>query len=370
MKIKIKVEDLVKALEFVSPAVGHKSPVEACKFVKITSSSVTATNTRTELKAPLNPQEVTDSGEYLVDFGKLYSLSKAYDADAFMTLTLTETEAKVQCKRSSAKLKTLDVEFPVMKPLDNPYTLTVDSKAISEAVTKVSVAAPPRSKLDPSRPEMNGVYIHGNGQNVLVVATDGKRMHVSAIDSHNAGYDFKAIVPIDNTFIISKCITASEGDVDILSDGALISFEKDGFYVKSSLIDKNYLPYKRLIPDNLIHSISFNSDQFKSAVNKISSVTSGDLYSRSSIYIKAGAKEAVIRGWSSDQNSDANDCIPVSVELEEDFQLGFNPQYILDGVKLFGEDSVEMSIHKNPNGTRMIKFENNGTLAIAGEVRL
>lgn len=367
MKLKIKVEDFLPALEYISPAIQDKNVIPETRFMKIAHNYVVGTDTKIELTAKINPTEVSDEGVFLVDFQKLFNLTRAYEQDAFLTLSITESSATVTCKKSKAKLNVLNASaFPSMVIGDEVKSFSTNGAILSETMSSVGMAMPPvTAKKADARPALNGLFVESSSEGVNIVASDGLRLNKSSVSATKAE-DFSIIIPSLSVGLVAKTLAQIDDTVTIQTDEQVLVIKTNERVIKTTLVQYTYPDYKRIIPNNVAATIKFKSSQFKDAVKRITAVTNKDKYSHGVIDVSPQDTEGTIRGKSVDRSESA-DVIPMSCESEAPVEIGFNTSYLLAAISIFDDEMVELTIH---NPTNVMKIEKDDTIAVCAPVRI
>ncbi|MFP3040519.1 DNA polymerase III subunit beta [Treponema primitia] len=233
-------------------------------------------------------------------------------------------------------------EFPVPST-NNLFELPV--KEFKEMILQTVFAV----SDDETRYFMNGVFFEKQGEKLIMVATDGRRL---AYIDKEVGADIKdfagIIVPPKILNIIMKR-AGDEGLVAISITDKVIFIKFGSYQLSSVLIEGQFPNYHRVIPESQIHSFSMNRFEVLDALRRVSL-----LVEQKSRRVYLGVAPGVITISSEESDiGTAKEEIPCKYDGEE-ISIALNYRYIEEPLKVMFED--EISIHfTEPNKVITIK---------------
>ena len=218
-------------------------------------------------------------------------------------------------------------EFPRVPELKGGSTITLEGDALARMVERTAYA----TSDEPARPQLNGVFVHGNDKHISFVATDGHRLARSMRDGAFAELSKDGVIVPGRVFAtVSKFAQEATSPVEIrIADGrnhAGFSTQVGEYRVQvfARLIEGPYPNYEQVIPkDNprelivartdLIEAVDIVASHADTSTQQIRFSLRGGKFSVSSATADFGAGEQ-------------------SVEAEyggEDMEIGYNAKYLL-----------------------------------------
>ncbi len=218
-------------------------------------------------------------------------------------------------------------EFPRVPELKGGSTITLEGDALARMVERTAYA----TSDEPARPQLNGVFVHGNDKHIAFVATDGHRLARSTRDGAFGELSKDGVIVPGRVFAtVSKFAQEATSPVEVrIADGrnhAGFSTQVGEYRVQvfARLIEGPYPNYEQVIPkDNprelivartdLIEAVDIVASHADTSTQQIRFSLRGGKFSVSSATADFGAGEQ-------------------SVEAEyggEDMEIGYNAKYLL-----------------------------------------
>jgi DNA polymerase-3 subunit beta len=383
MKVICDRSALLSAINLVSGVVASRSPRVQLTCVKLTATkngkvgelTLLGTDAELSLRLRLAQVDVHQPGEILIPADKLRQIVSAEDAEPTLTLEAQEQALHIRGADATFKVFGYDAaEFPpipdfaqvVAGSADMPKARTVftlSGGALNALVARTAFA----TARENSRYAINGVLLKRDGKKLEMVATDGRRLALcrGTITGEKADKDAKAvqcIIPSKALGMIQKLVGDAEEHVQIAigDNQAHFSFgssaggtESAGRAVLSSnLVEGAFPPYEDVIPKDQDKRISMDRDVLSSAVRRAALLTNEE--SRGvRMQFRAKAKQLELSSRAPEMG-EANVIVGVTGYEGDDIEIGFNPQFITDALKVVTEPEVIMEL-KAPNKAGLFK---------------
>ncbi|MDX2118753.1 MAG: DNA polymerase III subunit beta [Planctomycetota bacterium] len=383
MKVICDRSALLSAINLVSGAVASRSPRVQLTCVKLTATkngkagelTLLGTDAELSLRLRLAQVDVHQPGEILVPADKLRQIVSAEDAEP--TLTLEAQEQALHIRGADATFKVFGYDTAEYPPIPDFAQVVAGSADLPKARTVFTLSAAALNALvartafatarENSRYAINGVLLKRDGKKLEMVATDGRRLALcrGTITAEKADKDAKAvqcIIPSKALGMIQKLVGDAEEHVQIAigDNQAHFSFgssaggtEGHGRAVLSSnLVEGAFPPYEDVIPKDQDKRISMDRDVLSSAVRRAALLTNEE--SRGvRMQFRSKAKQLELSSRAPEMG-EANVIVGVSGYDGEDIEIGFNPQFITDALKVVTEPEVIMEL-KAPNKAGLLK---------------
>jgi DNA polymerase-3 subunit beta len=196
---------------------------------------------------------------------------------------------------------------------------------------------------DETRYFLNGTYFEKDGENVIMVATDGKRLSYieKTIDAEIP--DFNGIIIPPKVLNMVKKLASGEGSLKLASTDKNIYIDFDEQQITSALIDGQFPNYKKVIPREQLYNVSLNRMELLESIRRIS------------ILVEQKSKRIILRfsegslTIQSEESEIGNAAEEISCDYNgESISLALNYQFLIDPLKVITEETVTINF-SDPN---------------------
>jgi len=354
MKINSNRENLIKGIQTIQAGVSAKTgtlPILQ-NFLMETEDQglkVVFTDLEMAIKHHINV-EVKGDGSITVPIKKFLEIIQNLGPDADVNVNVDDGN-KVSILSGKTRFKISGApktDYPVIPDLDESNSFSLPAALVADMVSKTVFSA----STEDERHFLNGLLWKYEKGTFSVVATDGRRLAVATSQAVKAKKDFKVIVPSKILGELVKFIkSAGLGDKDELTVG--LSSNQIGFRIGktvfvSRLIEGNFPAYEQIIPKTREISIELDTARVL-ALTKRASLCSNE---RSGA-VKYSFRKGVMAVSSSSQTMDFEDETDIDYK-GKDFQVSFNPRFIMDVLRNMGEERALMEFNA-PSTPALIK---------------
>src|SRR3989344_980439 len=222
-------------------------------------------------------------------------------------------------------------EYPII-PKNSGDAIGVIS---ATTLSRLSVAVSTAISLSDARPELSGAVMFGDGENIIMAATDSFRL---AENKETAKCLFSPIIIPRNTVLeITKIFETEPGDVSIKSDGGQVFFSSGSLEIVSRLITGKFPEYQKFIPEKNILTAIAPKEEIEKAVRAASLFASHI----SDIEITR-EKEAICVSAKNQTKGEAHTKISAKFIGQEDMKISVNYRYFLDGIRSVRDSVIRM----------------------------
>ena len=244
MKIAVNRKHFLGLVDRVaSAAASGRVNNEVLKFVRVDATErLTVQATDGEVSIVVDGDaEIERAGSALIDPVKFVALVKESTAE-IVTIEATESGINVAAGKSRFSLPAVSADqFPRCKRIEGDW-ITTQAEQLIGAINRTKFAC----DTDSTRYQLGGVLVE-TGEQLTLVATDGRRLSKICIDATNGKSGHTAIVPHKGLAAIVKAISgASDVNVHISKNSICVATE--AAYVESRLIEGRFPAYGRIIP--------------------------------------------------------------------------------------------------------------------------
>jgi DNA polymerase-3 subunit beta len=379
MKVICDRGALLDAINLVSGAVAARTPRVQLTCVKLTATksggvgdlTLAATDAEVALKLTLTQVDVQQPGEALIPADKLRQIVSAEDNEP--TLTLEVENEVCHIKGADAHFKVFGYPPADFPPIPDFATLATGTADHPKAKAMITHPAGSLAQLvartlfatarENSRYAINGVLLKRDGKRLEMVATDGRRLALARanLTGEKDAKPVSCIIPTKALGMLQKLIHEHEEPVQIaITDNqVLFSFGTAGSpgraVLVSNLVEGAFPPYEDVIPKDQDKKVTFDRDVVSSAVRRAALLTNEE--SRGVRLAFKGKSKNLELSSRAPEMGEANVKVDLAGYDGDDIEIGFNPQFIVDALKVMTEPEVIMEL-KAPGKPGLIKSGN------------
>lgn len=353
MKISCTQENLNQGLNIVSHIASKNTNLPILSNILIKARDKTLTLSATNLEIGVTTQirgKIEKEGEFIID-GKLFSDYISLLPKERIDLELEDGNLKIKCQKQKTKIKSqISSDFPIIPKIEKKNQYIIKAKNFKEAINEVVFAV----SNSETRPEISGVFVNFNHQEIILAATDSYRLSerkIKLIEENKRNQ--KIIIPVKTLQEISRILSVFKEDLSLENIDNLeiyltenqIMFSYNGVNLISRLIEGQYPDYTQIIPIDNKTKIKINNQEL------IKSVKTASLFTKSGIYdVKLEFKDQeVILTSSSTQTGENTSTLEAEINGESN-NIILNYRYLLDGLQNINTEKViiEINDYNNP----------------------
>ncbi|MCX6717957.1 MAG: DNA polymerase III subunit beta [Candidatus Taylorbacteria bacterium] len=341
MKIECIKEKLHMAVSKAEKVVSKNLnlPVLSCLLFETKGNNLIIRSTNLDLGLEISiPVKVEQEGKVAIPAQVLSSFLNNLSDDKNIVLETVENTLKIYSSSSEANIKTLSTDdFPTVPMIDEGKTCKISSRDLISGIKSVIYS----SSTSSVKPELSSVYIYSHGDEGLVfVATDSFRLAEKTIKTRKVIDLPGVLIPFKNASDILKIFDDVDEEIEINSTKNQISFNFNGLYLVSRVIDGNFPDYKQILPKERKTKVTVLKQDLINSL-KISNIFS-DNFNQINIVVKNG-KNIQIKTKNLNIGENTNK-IEADIEGEE-IEANFNYRYIVDCLGSIASDSIILSLN-------------------------
>jgi DNA polymerase-3 subunit beta len=174
---------------------------------------------------------------------------------------------KPRLKKIDFRLKSIASEkYPEFKEISGDSFFPFPQKDFMDMIRKTIFAV----SDDETRYFMNGVFMEKNGEQLLMVATDGRRLSYITKKADPRVQVLKGIIIPPKVLNLARKLSSGEGEFLIAVDDTNIFLSFDRHRISSNLIDAQFPNYQRVIPLNQEHQVVLMRGPLLEALKRVS----------------------------------------------------------------------------------------------------
>ncbi len=345
MKVICDRGALVESLNVIGGVVAARTPRAALTCVKLTATkdglSLSATDGEISLSLSTARVETSEPGEALIPADKLQQIVRE-SVDPTLTLHTEQDVAHITGQDSKFKVFGQPAgDFPAIPHFKGDADFEVTAGELHRLIAMTIFA----TARENSRYAINGVLVERDKKKLVVVATDGHRLAMakgSCKSAHDEGRT--AIVPTKALNLLLRLFDDADQTVRVKIADNQILFATDQAELSSNLVDGNFPPYKDVVPKDGDKKAAVSTDLFISGVRRAALLTNEE----SKGVRMAFAPDGLTLRSRAPEMGEAEIKVDLAEFTGEPIEIGFNPAYLLDALKVVDDNQVQLEF-KAPN---------------------
>ncbi|CAH0417867.1 DNA polymerase III subunit beta [Periweissella ghanensis] len=362
MKFTVNRAAFIKELNDVSRAIASRTTIPVLTGLKLVvdQDGITLTGSDSDISiettlsiadeaAALN---IDQPGAIVLPARFFIDIVKQLPAQAMTLEMTTGFQTKITSGSASFTINGLDANtYPNLPEIEATNSVTLSAETLREIISETVIAVSNQE----SRPILTGVHFSLNNNEFLAVATDSHRLaqrKVALEDTLAATAD--VIIPGKSLNELAKMLESVETvEMRIAENQVLFILGKTLFY--SRLLEGNYPDTTRLIPKESDTTVTFNATELLSAINRASLLSHE---SRNNVVkLEINPSGAKITGNSPDVGQ-VEEALNVKAQAGNELAISFNPDYMKDALRSFGNIDIEVSFTTALRPFTLIPVEN------------
>jgi len=343
MKFRVERDALADAVAWTAKSLPSRPsvPVLAGVMLRVTDGRLHVSGFDYEVSSQVSVEVQADAdGAALVSGRLLAEITKALPAKP-VDIAAVGAHLELVCGSGRFTLPTMPVEdYPTLPDMPSSAG-TVDAASFAAAVAQVAIAA----GRDETLPMMTGVRLELNGTSLAMLATDRYRLAMREMEwkPDDPQISLNALVPAKTLNDTAKTLGPLGGEVIIaLAQGnageGMIGFAGGTRRTTSRLLDgANYPPVRSLFPASHNADARVSVSALVEVVRRVALVAERTTpvllsFSEDGLVVEAGGTE----------EARASEAMEATF-TGEPLTIGFNPQYLIDGLQNLGAQTAVLS---------------------------
>ena len=356
MKFRINKDHFSNGLQQVLNIVGSRSTMLILNNVLLEAKEDHITLTTTNLDLGIQCQikaDVSEQGNTTLPVRKLAMIVRELPKDEVHVEVNDENLAQINSGGSDFKIMGMAAdEFPPLPTFENRNVFELSQTDFVSMLKSVSYA----QSNDENRYILNGVYLKFEDEKLTFVATDGRRLALTAVDMVTGDEnDGSLILPAKTVAELERLMGKGE-KVKIAFDNRQAAFEinlddagdsglVDHLYLVSKIVEGNYPNYHQVIPKETEHRVKIERELMLDCIHRAALVTSDK---SNSVKLKMSQNLLEIYA-SSPEYGESHESMAIAYDGPE-VQVSFNPHFLMEPLKALTKDEIffEFKDHLSP----------------------
>jgi DNA polymerase-3 subunit beta len=251
VKIKFDRESFLKVFQLASAVAPSRSPKEILQNIKLdagkSGSFLTATDTEVGVRLAVPNVTVESTGKAVLPISRLNMILRE-SSDETLDLELDDSKILVNGSNSRFELQAQNPdEFPDVNQFDHKDYYEIEAKVLKDLIRRTLFATDNES----SRYALGGVLLEVDGETIVAVGTDGRRLAKMEGPLSIVGKPTSAgqtIVPSRSMQLIERMLPDDDTKIKLAAQSNDLMLEEPGGVFYSRLVEGRYPPWRDVIP--------------------------------------------------------------------------------------------------------------------------
>jgi len=353
---------LLDAVNIVTSVVAARSPSPALLCVKIVAEdgllTLAGTDGEIGVRVGVDRVDVREPGSLLIPADKIVQIVRN-SVDS--TLTLTSAEKAIHIRGTDSYFTVFGhdpADAPKVREFDAAPQCEVELGALRMLIQRTLFAA----ARENSKYAINGVLFNRKERALQLVATDGRRLAVARGQCLKGTGNSNCIVPTKALALIDRLSLPPETHVRIVIEEHQVLFAVGegaaGCVISSNLVEGLFPPFEDVIPRDHDKHVTSNVEVLSSAIRRAALLTNEE---SKGVRLRFEDNRLTLRSRAPEMGEAE---IQVDLKYEgEPVEIGFNPGYITDALKVIDAPEVVIELKTN-NKPGVLKTGNEFTYVV------
>lgn len=362
MKLKIKKDLLLNALDNVSKALSNKNIIPILSGIKIELKdeklTLIASDNDITIKTTLNKSDdliIEDEGSVVIKGKYILDIVRKLKVEFINIEILEDQKILIYTDNSNFNLNGISAsEYPEINLSESQDIVNIKVSDFKSMIFQTNYAC----SLDEARIVLNGVNVSTSGKTLECSATDSYRLAIRKIDiNDDIKNDVNIIIPSKNLNELMKILpTEDNSNMEIHIFNNKILFKIDNLIFQSRLITGSYPNTKNLLPKETLFDLKLDKNEFYNMVDR-ASVLNND---KDNNVITLELKNKILK-ITSNSLEVGNVEETLNVDSEEEIKISFSGRYMMDALRTIKSSNVILSFVGDVNPI-LLKEDNNEDL--------
>ena len=282
---------------------------------------------------------ITEPGSILLEASFFESVVNNLPEVTFDFKEIEQNQVVLTSGQSEITLKGLDVEmYPRIQEMPTENPLKIKAGVLKEIFTETAFAV----STQESRPILTGLHLTLTDNKVLKsVATDSHRMSQRVITLDKLSENFDLVLPNKSVNSFKSVFSDDDTELDIFfsSNQILIRNETISFYTR--LVEGNYPDTNRLIPSDADYTLELTFDvaNLRHTMDRAKLLSNATTNGTVKLSITG---DQIVATVNSPEVGSVHEEITPLAKSGDDLTISFNPQYLIDSLKVIKEPEVRI----------------------------
>ncbi len=337
MKFTSDKNTLLSGLQTVQNIITPKTTLPILANILLETQNNGIKLTATDLDIGIScviPVDIQEQGAIALPSKKLSEIIKELPSTNIAVTVKKNNLVVIETEQCHFKIVGLPKEdFPKLPEFTDKEVIKIEQSILQEILKLTSFAV----SYDETRYILNGILFQINKNNLVVAATDGKRLAVAEKKiKQSIEKNICIIIPIKTIHELSRNLK-NEGDVSLILGNNQALFDVGGVIIISRLIEGEFPDYSQVIPSVSEIKMKAAREQLLLAIKRAALLSTPDYQA---VKLELFRNKLVVSKSTPDVGESREE---LAVEYQgKEMAIGFNPNYLIDVLKNLQEEKIEI----------------------------
>ncbi|MDD3241222.1 MAG: DNA polymerase III subunit beta [Bacilli bacterium] len=346
MKLKIKKDILLEALNKVSKAISTKNLVPVLAGIKFELSNngltLTASDNditiQTFIDTSNNHMTIEKEGSIIIQGKYILDIVRKLPDEFINIEVIDNLKILIFTENSEFNLNGISKsEYPNIELEINKNPILISNKLFKSIVSQTVFAA----SNDESRPILTGINFKILDDNLECNSTDSYRLARKIIKLNSKSEEaYNIVIPSKNINEFIKIINDSEKNIELHIFNSKILFKYENIIFQSRLINGTYPNTSNLLPDEFVLDIDVNINDLYNVIDRASILTSDK--EKNIVTLETNENKLYVRS-SSAEIGRVEEKMKIKKNGNEEIKISFVAKYMMEALKSFDCENVKIS---------------------------
>ncbi len=345
MKFTCSKNELKDALQVANRAVAVKpqTPILAGVYLRAEGSTLEMQSNNFSLGIITKIAVNTEVPGSVVVVGKYFQEIVAKLPGDTVTISQEEGDNIVYINSGASKFNLLAMsaeDFPKVKSQEVITSFKVRASSLKNLIRRTVFAC---AAEDASRPIFTGCLFELNGNSITVAATNTHRIAIQKDTISDEVSEMSFIVPSGTLRDLARMIDASSDNlVTVDYSGKYIAFTFDNIFMTSRLIEGQYPPYQKVVPESCDMHVKINVSEMLAAVDRVTVISKETEYNTIRFIF---TQDGLDISSNSPDVGKAEEHVNATLE-GADIDISFNVKYIAEVLSVLESENCRIGLNK------------------------
>ncbi len=371
MKFSINQKVLMEHLNYVIRGISSKNLIPILNCIKLELKKeglyLISTDNEIAIKSFIKADEIDKVdvlGDLLISGRYIYDIVRKLNNEIINIEEIIDSQVLITTETSSFKLNCNEVnEFPDIDLEFSKEPILIDSKVFKTTINQTIFA----TSNQESRPVLTGINFKINDNIMEVTATDSYRLSKKRITlESNINNDIDIIIPNRILNEIIKLIPDDDTKLELHVFSNKVIFKIKDLLIMARLLNGNYPDTNKLIPDTYELVVKVNLNNFYNAIDRASLLTNAEEKNTINLQIK---ENVMIISSNIPEIGNVEEKLNISKNVDKDMKISFSSNYMMDAIKTFDSEEIEISFNGEIRPIILKYVDNNDLIQLILPIR-
>lgn len=341
MKIKLLKDDLLGGIQRVQNIVSTKTtlPILSNMLLETNAGNVKLNTTDLDIGISCEiPVNTLEEGAITIPAKRFSDIIRELPPGDIVISVKKNNQVDIEGEKCRFKLIGMPKEeFPKFPEFKDKEVVRIKQSVFKEMLSLTAFAV----SHEESRYVLNGILIRISGNDIHLVATDGRRLAKSDKKLETTvKKDIAVIIPAKAVQEILRNL-GDDGDIAMVTGTNQVLFDINGVLIATRIIEGDFPDYNnpKVIPKPILPRIKIDTQDFLSAIRRANLLSTPDFQA---IKFEVFTNKIVISKITPDVGESREE---VAIEYGgKEMIVGFNPQYLIDALKNIHAKTIDLEL--------------------------